>query len=311
MAQAVLFHSGKVPPAGWLAAIARLAPEIEVRTLDTLGDPAEIDVAISWRLPSGTFKHLTGLKLMQCSGAGVDQLLADPELPPDLPLARMVDPLQADEMVAFALWAVVEQHRDLARYRAAIQQQEWLFQPQTSMRSRRVGVLGLGAMGGKLAARLAALGFATAGWARTARTIPGVTVHHGAEGLAALLADSHILVNLLPLTRETRGLLNLSLFRQLPKGARVINLGRGPHLVEEDLLTALAEGHLASALLDVFTTEPLPEGHPFWSHPQITITPHIASLADPNHAAEQVVENIRRVRAGLPALNLVDRQLGY
>ncbi len=311
MAQAILFHTSKMLASRWLDAFARLEPALDIRTPANLGDPADIDVAVSWRLPPGTFPALPNLKLMQCTGAGVDQLLIDPELPPDLPVARMVDPLQADEMVAFAIWAVVDQHREMAVYRQDIAQQRWTFRPQRSMRKRTVGVLGLGSMGGVLAARLAALGFDVAGWSRSAKAIDSVTCYHGDQGLAALLSRAEILVNLLPLTPDTRGILGATLFAALPTGAMVINLGRGPHVNEADLLAALDQGHLASALLDVFSVEPLPDGHPFWTHPKITITPHIASLADPDHAAPQVIENIRRVRAGLPALNLVDRQAGY
>ena len=311
MALAILFHTSKMLASRWLAAFQRLDPDLDIRTPTALGDPAEIDVAVSWRLPPGTFSQLPNLKLMQCTGAGVDQLLIDPELPADLPVARMVDPLQADEMVAFAIWAVVDQHREMAFYRSEVVARRWTFRPQQSMRNRCVGVLGLGSMGGVLAARLALLGFDVAGWSRGEKTIAGVTCYHGDQGLAGLLARAQILVNLLPLTAVTRGILNSRLFAQLPPGAMVINLGRGPHLIEADLLSALDQGHLASALLDVFSVEPLPDDHPFWGHPKITITPHIASLADPDHAAPQVIENIRRVRAGLPALNLVDRSAGY
>jgi glyoxylate/hydroxypyruvate reductase A len=172
-------------------------------------------------------------------------------------------------------------------------------------------VLGLGAIGGDTAAKLASLGFQVAGWSRTPKALEGIESFHGEAGFLPFLQRTDILVCLLPLTPETTGVLDARAFAALPAGAYVINLARGGHVVEEDLLAAIDGGHLAGATLDVFQTEPLPNGHPFWAHPKVHVTPHIAGLTNPRTSAAQVIENIRRVRAGQPPLNLVDAARGY
>jgi glyoxylate/hydroxypyruvate reductase A len=171
--------------------------------------------------------------------------------------------------------------------------------------------MGLGAMGGEAARHLLAVGFAVASWTRSARAMPGIESYHGAEGLAPFLARTEILVCLLPLTPETRGILNKDLFRRLPRGAYLINAGRGGHQVEADILAALDDGPLAGVTLDVFATEPLPPESPFWLHPKVTVTPHNASVTNPRSAVRHVVESIRRVRAGEPLRHVVDPKVGY
>jgi glyoxylate/hydroxypyruvate reductase A len=177
--------------------------------------------------------------------------------------------------------------------------------------SRRVGVLGLGVLGRAVLERLSAFGFSCAGWSRSPQQIEGVETYAGQEQLPAFLARTDILICLLPLTDSTRGILSRPLFDLLPRGAALINVGRGGHLGQADLLRALADGQLGQAILDVCEPEPLPPGHPFWTHPRVTLTPHIASMTQPETAVETVIGNIRHHREGLPMIGLVDRARGY
>ncbi|MHA1564581.1 MAG: 2-hydroxyacid dehydrogenase, partial [Alphaproteobacteria bacterium] len=214
-------------------------------------------------------------------------------------------------MREYVLLAVLSYHRQAPAYHAQQQQNDWTehFQPPAAERS--VGIMGLGVMGQAAAASLAAHGFAVSGWSRGAKRIDNVRCFHGKQGLGPFLRATEILVCLLPLTSETENILDERLFAQLPTGASLINVARGAHLVEADLLEALASGQIAYATLDVFATEPLPGDHGFWRHPQITMTPHVASISDPRSVADQVIENIRRARDGETLLNQVDRLRGY
>ena|SRR5260221_4091536 len=215
---AVLFHSTVMSPQPWRDALRARDPSIDFRVYPDFGAPEEIDCLLAWRPPTGTFARLPNLKLIYGTGAGVDQLLVDPELPPDLPILRIVDPAQADEMTAYVMAVVLAQHRQLALYREQQRAAEWTMQPYRYVTDLRIGVMGLG---------------------------------------------------------------------------------------------ALDSGHLAGATLDVFRTEPLPAAHPFWRHPKIAVTPHVASLARPATAADQILDNLRRLAAGQPLINQVDRQAGY
>ena len=250
------------------------------------------------------------VELIFSLGAGVDQF--DLSLIPEhIPLLRMQEPGIVSTMQDYVLMMTLAIHRQLPGYIHQQQQQVYQVFDVWPTSHSRVGVLGLGQLGSAVASRLAANGFSCRGWNRSARLIDGVDVFSGEAQLADFLAGSDILICLLPLTNETRGILNRSLFEQLPKGASLINVGRGEHLVEDDLLSALESGQLQTAVLDVQHPEPLPENHPFWSHPAIVLTPHIASQTQPETAAAAVLDNIQRYRQGLPLKGLVDRQRGY
>jgi len=308
---AVLFSSTMVDPNPWREAIQAKSPGLEFRVFPEIGDPTDIEVSLAWRLPKGTFGQLTNLKLIYCTGAGVDQLFADPELPADIPIARIVDERQADDMACFVMWAVFDHHRKIQLYRAAQAKSEWLRGPIPTVTETRVGFLGLGALGAVAAERLAICGFSVSGWTRTGRDIPGVESFAGDAELDSFLAQTDCLVCLLPLTPQTENILNRDLFSKLPEGASLVNVARGGHLVDADLIEALDSGHLSGATLDVFRQEPLPADHPYWTHPKIVLTPHIASLAKAESVHSQVAENIRRLYAGEPLMNLVDRARGY
>ena len=273
--------------------------------------PGEIDIALVANPPAGALQGLAALKLIQSLWAGVDKLLTDPTVPADVPLARMVDPAMNQAMAETALWAVLSLQRGFFGY--AAQQRERRWQPHAPARAcdMTVAVLGLGQMGGCTALALAARGYRVLGWSTRGAALDGVATHAGAAALPQVLAQAHIVVNLLPLTPATTGLFNAPALAQMPRGAALVNLARGAHVVDADLLAALASGHIAHAVLDVFHTEPLPADHAFWSHPQVTVLPHVAAPTDPRSAALVVAANVRALRAGRPLSHRVARSRGY
>lgn len=259
----------------------------------------EIDVALVANPPPGSLRDLPKLRLIQSLWAGVDRLLGDTSVPVDVPLARMVDPLMNATMAQTALWAVASLQRDFFDY--AAQQRAGVWKQHRLRRADEitVAVLGMGEMGQAAARLLTQHGYRVIGWRRSAGP------------LAQVLAQADTVVNLLPLTPDTRGLLNAAAFAQMPRGASLVNLARGAHVVDVDLLAALASGQLKRAVLDVFSTEPLLPKHPFWSHPAITVLPHIAAPTDPRSAAVIAARNIAALRRGEPLQHLVDRARGY
>jgi glyoxylate/hydroxypyruvate reductase len=308
---ALLFVSDFDDPVAWRAALAGVAPDLEFRVWPQAGDVNDIDVALVWQPPSGLLASLPQLRLVQSLGAGIDHLLADPELPRTVPIARLVDPSLTRQMVTYVLLAALDHHRDMAAYRGAQAKGEWQPVLPQDTTACRIGVMGQGVIGAAAATAFAALQFDVAGWSRSPKAVPGVSAYHGKDGLEAFLARSDILICLLPLTDDTAGILDARLFAQLPAGAYVVNAARGGHLVEADLLAALDSGHLSGAWLDVFHAEPLPADSPFWQHPAITLTPHIGGWVLPDSGAETVVENWRRALSGKPIDNTLDLTRGY
>ena len=296
----------------WKAALLAVDPSLEIRLFPDAGNPAEIEAAVVWTAHDMMeLRRYPNLKLIVSMGAGVDHLLRPPGPPPGIPVARLKDLLLTSAMAEWVLLNVLRFHRQDPEYRALQQRKEWLELSAPSTAERRIGILGIGELGSASARVLTALGFPVMGWSRSAKTLPGVQTFHGADGLMAMAAQTDILICLLPLTPETRGVLNAKLLSALPRGAYVINGARGGHMVAEDMLAALDSGHLAGAALDVFEPEPLPAESRFWSHPKVFLTPHAASITIPSSVAPQVVENIRNMRAGQPLINLVDFSLGY
>ncbi|WP_119165088.1 2-hydroxyacid dehydrogenase [Algihabitans albus] len=292
------------------SAFAAEDASVELLMPEEVDDPATIDFALAWRPPQGVLKRYPNLKVICSIAAGVDNILADPELP-DVPVVRMVDPEQAEAMALFVIWHVIWYQRRFDLYLEQQEAQVWRRQPQRSATDTTVAVLGLGRMGSVTAQRLAGLGYPTLGWARSPRTLEGVEVVSGGEGLETLLARADVVINLLPLTAETRGLLDGALFARMKPGAYLIQMGRGPHLVERDLLAAVDSGHLAGASLDVFEQEPLPPGHTFWTHPRILVTPHCASDATADLVAVQTLAAARAALAGTEIPNGVNKTDGY
>lgn len=307
----MLFAAFDVNSDDWLAEFKRQGEDVDLRIWPAAGEEAEIDYVFAWNTPPGGWRRFSGLKAIFSLGAGVDRILSDPALPEGVPVVRMVDPGLVAGMREYVALHVLRHHRlldELARQQA---DHEWRPIQAPLAGQRRVGVLGLGQLGGACAASLAALGFDVAGWTRTPRDAPGIATFSGPAGLAAIAARSEILVNLLPLTPATEGILNASLFEQMPRGAAIVNVGRGAHLVEPDLLSAMWTGQISGATLDVFRIEPLPPEHAFWDEPGITITPHNAAPTIPGSAVATLLANLRAFEAGEPVRDVVDRARGY
>ena len=307
----LLFQSENDDPGPWRSALTRALPELEFRVWPELGRAEDIDYALVWKPPPGMLKGLPRLKAILSLGAGVDHLLLDPQLPRGLPITRMVDAGYAAQMSEYALYGVLHFHRCMDRYAQQQRRGEWRQLPAVPSQERAVGALGLGVLGADFARKAAALGFRVLGWSRSPKRIAGVETFQGPAELKRFLARTEILVNLLPLTAETEGILNARTFARLPHGAFVINIARGAHLVETDLLAALDSGQLSGAMLDVFAREPLPSDHPLWRHPRIVVTPHVAGQAIAALMVEQVVDNIRRIERKEAPLGLVDIERGY
>ncbi|MFZ2065506.1 MAG: glyoxylate/hydroxypyruvate reductase A [Xanthobacteraceae bacterium] len=294
----------------WRRAFAAAMPELEVCVWPDVGDPAAIDIAAVGAMPPGALAKFPNLRLILSLTAGVDTLLSDPALP-DVPIARTADPDGDTMMNETALLHVLRHHRYMPDYLAAQQRCEWIRRPIKAARERPVGVMGLGSVGLAIAKTLVAIGFPVAGWVRQPRSADGVEIFSGGEQLDAFLARSEILLNLLPLTPQTHGIVNAALLKALPKGAAFINLGRGDHMVEADLIAALDSGHLAAATLDVYPVEPLPKDSPLWRHPKITVMPHVARRLVPEEVVARICAVIRDFRAGRPLGQPVDRKRGY
>lgn len=294
----------------WARIFATEAPEIPFHLWPDIGDPEQVRYLAAWQPPEDIRTVFPNLEVLFSTGAGVDQFPLH-QLPADLPVVRMVEPGIIGGMVSYVCWAVLDLHRDMPAYRRQQQAASWQpIQVQTPQQCR-VGVLGLGSLGQAVLTALHGLGFDCAGWSRSAHHLDSIPCYAGQGELSAFLARTDILVCLLPLTDATRGFLNRDLFAQLPRGARLVHVGRGPQLVNADLLSALADGQLTHAVMDVTEPEPLPPDHPFWHHPAISLTPHTASMTQPETAARVVLDNLRRHARGEPMIGLVDRVRGY
>ncbi len=303
----ILFASQKEKAEFWFPLLQKALPADRLYAWpDT--NSGDIDVALVATHPKSTFANLPKLKLIQSMWMGVENIIDDPELPRGVPVARLIDPGMVAAMGEMVIAHVLDWHRHLYCYRKFQEEKVWKRRRQYLASDRTIGILGLGELGGSIAAKLRAMNFDVAGWSRKPKQLEGVVC---ATDLDEVLSRSDAVVCLLPLTPETRGILNKDRIRRIRKDGCVINVARGGHLVIPDLLAALDSGHLAHAYLDVFETEPLPPESPLWSHPGITITPHIAALTEPRTSVGKIAENIERLRRGEAPLNLVDFAAGY
>lgn len=294
----------------WAQLFSEHAPEFEFRHRSDMDDPAAVEYLLAWKPPSDLVARFPNLRAVFATSAGVDQF-DFAAIPASIPVVRMFDPQIHAGVVEYATFATLYLHRDIDRYRCQQAESRWQPWLPKAAADRSVGILGLGALGRAVAERLMALGFSVSGWARSPHKHDGVACFHGPNGLARMLANTDILICLLPLTDATHGLLGMDLFRQMSHGAALVNMGRGGHLVENDLCRALDDGQLRAAVLDVFDTEPLPANHPFWHDERILITPHIAAMTNPDTAFAVLVDNLRRHRSGEPMTGTVDRGRGY
>ena len=297
--------------AEWLELLQAALPNERFVTTRQAAEDHLIDVAVVANPPQDALHNLPNLRFIQSLWAGIDALLSDATLPADVPLARMVDPAMNAAMAETALWAVLSLHRGYFECAAAQLERRWQAVAQTRANEISVAVLGMGQMGRGVALNLVRSGYRVMGWSLKAALAEGVDTHHGESTLKQVLGAADIVVNLLPLTAATRAILNAASFAQMRRGASLVNLARGAHLVDADLLHALNIGQLNRAVLDVFHTEPLPIDHPFWTHPKVTVLPHVAAQTDRRSAVQVVAQNIALYRAGAEPKYLVNRQLGY
>lgn len=306
----ILFASEGLAVGSWAEAVRALRPGLDVVDWRDPVDPEAIGFALLWKRPTTGLGRYPNLRAIQSLGAGVNQL--DPAtLPAGVPLARLVDPHLTECMVDYAIAAVFRHFRGFDRFERLARARRWAYEAPPTRPDFPVGVMGLGKLGGAVADRLAGLGFPVSGWSRTTREHPRVTCFAGQAGLPAFLRGVRLAVCVLPLTPETEGILNRETLGMLAPGSHLVNMGRGGHLVEPDLVDLIRSGHIAGATLDVFRTEPLPADHPFYDVPEILITPHVAGAPNPRTAAPRIVENFERAMAGLPLLDAVDRERGY
>ncbi len=308
---ALLLHPGPVPLLELQQALHAQLPEVPVHVWPELGDAGAIEYALVSRIPEGAFARLPALRLVGSLHAGVDHLLRDVSLPASVPLTRPMAEHGDDLMNEYILAQVLQHHRHLPAYAAAQRACRWDKRMPVPARDRRVGFLGFGAMAAPAAKLLARVGFDVAAWARRPRADAPVPVFHGGAGLSELLARSQILVNLLPLTHQTESIIDARLLAQLPRGAALVNVGRGEHVVDEDLMAALDSGQLSGATLDVFRQEPLPVDDPLWRHAGVQITPHACRKVDVREVVAQFAAEVQRERSGAPLRHAVDRASGY
>lgn len=306
----VLYQGSPARAGAWAEVFAAEAPDLAFHLWPGAGDLGAVEYLIAWHPPAELLASLGNLKVLFSYGAGVDHIGLS-RVPSHVPIVRMVEAGLVSGMVEFVTMAVLALHRNIPDYISAQHAGVWRPMDSVPATARRVGVMGLGVLGQAVLAALSPFGFPLNGWSRTPKGLASVNCYDGPAGLGLFLSRTDILICLLPLTAATRGILDSRVFGELPPGASVINVGRGGHLDNQALLDALKSQHLAGAILDVCDPEPLPEGHPFWGHPRILLTPHIASLTRSETAARAVIENIRRHQQGQPVLNAIDRTKGY
>lgn len=307
---AILVLSNPLPSTPFAEALRHAAPGIEVWTETDAPSADAVEAILAWRMKPGVLPKYPNLRVLCSTGAGVDKLLVD-DLPAHVPVTRVVDPAQGVEIAQYVVQQTLTFTRDAALYARQQAESLWKRHPVRLSSHCRVGIMGMGAVGQAIARAFNPLGYPVAGWSRTPRSVPGVQGHSGADGFARFLAQTDILVCALPLTPETHSLMNHGTLSLLPKGAFVINVGRGEQLVEADLRALLDEGHLAGAALDVFEREPPVQGNWVWQHPRVVATPHIAAQASFDVVAQQCVDALRSTRAGRTPELAVDRRTGY
>jgi glyoxylate/hydroxypyruvate reductase A len=303
----ILFSSTKEKPEFWFPLLQKLLPEDRFFAWPDING-GDIDIALVATHQPGTFAQLRKLRLIQSLWMGVENIVNDTHLPPGVPVSRLIDPGMVAAMGETVIAYVLDWHRHFYCYRTFQDQKLWKRRRQYLASDRTVGILGLGELGSSIAAKLRAMDFHVAGWSRRPKSLDGVYCSTDLEDVAG---RSDVLVCLLPLTEKTRGIVNSKILSLVRKDGCLINVARGGHVVIPDLLAALDSGHLAHAYLDVFEPEPLPADSQLWSHPGITLTPHIAALSEPRTSVAKIAENVERIRRGEKPLSTVDFTAGY
>lgn len=295
-------------PNVWIESLRKNQPDIDLQIYPEIDRPEEVEMALLWQHPPGYLSNFPNLKLISSLGAGVDHILSDKAVPESMPIVRIVDEKLTWSMTNYVVMGVLNFHRQITRYQRDQKRKVWdMSTPEIPV---KIGVMGVGALGGDVLDKLNYMGFSVCGFGFSEKEdFP--YPYYSKNKLDDFLKEINVLVCLLPLTPDTEGILNLDLFKKCNPGTFLINVARGKHLVEEDLIPALDKGYLSGALLDVYRVEPLPEAHPFWGEERIQLTPHIASVTNPEAAAPQIIDNYRRMKSNRPLNNLVNRQKGY
>ena len=307
----ILFCSDLDAPEPWRRALARAFPHMGFRVWPDVGARDEIRYALAWRQQRGSLADLPNLKAILVMGAGVDGVLRDPELPAGVPVLRLLDAGMAVPMAEYALHALLHFHRGMPDYLAQRAEAKWQPLPWSLVSDWPVGVLGLGVIGSVIAQRIAAMGYPVAAWVGHERASDDIQIFAGHSRFADFLARSRVVVNVLPLTEQTENILDARAFAAMPRGGYVVNIGRGAHVNDEDLIAAFDTGQLGGAMLDVFREEPLSPSHEFWRHPKIIVTPHVAAPTIVDTAEQQVIANIERLERGEMPIGVVSRERGY
>lgn len=314
MAKSILFathYPDYVDVGRWVRTMQEGLPGVSVHVWPETGNPDDIRLVVGDYSPDGFYASLKNLKCIMYIGAGVDALFRDPNYPRHIPLVRSQSDAITFQVAQYVVLQILDHHRHGAAYRAQQARGEWRPIPTADTRNLTVGMLGYGRIGKKSALALRELEFQVRGWSRTPKEAePGIVLGHGADGLRQMLAASDYVVCALPLTPQTRGIVNRDTIAQMKRGAFLINVGRGGHVDDDDLLAALDSGHLSGAALDVFSPEPLPGGHRYWSHPLVTLTPHVANFWV-DGSLPQIIDLWTRIERGLLPENRVDPELGY
>lgn len=292
-------------------AIQELDPNVDVEVWPRVDKKERVNFAVCWNHPEKVLGNYPNLRAVSSLGAGVNHLLDDESLPNDIPISRLITDSLQSQMGDYVLNAITNYRLHTYRYFDQKRTGDWKPHGNISKASTPVGIMGLGEMGLHVATLLSQQGYKVNGWSRSKKELDGVSTFAGNDELDAFLNETKVLVNLLPLTEETDGILDLDLFKKLKKPGYLINVGRGSHLVEEDLIYAFDMDYLEGACLDVFEEEPLPKNHTFWNRPQIMVTPHVAAITPAEEAAKVIVENYKRAMSGMELMFEVDREKGY
>lgn len=295
----------------WLSAMHAFDSNLDIRVWPDIGNIDEIDFVLVWRHPMGVLSQFTKAKAIASLAAGVDHIMEDSDLPKNIPIVRVLDPYMANDIVQYVLTTVLFYIKRMELWEEHQKEKIWDRKPPFNFSDHTIGVMGLGYLGSKAVNALHSIGLNVIGWSNSPKALGSIKTFTGKEEFNHFLSQTNVLVCMLPLTQETKSILNQKTFSLLRQHAYVINLGRGGHLVDDDLIVALDSGQLSGACLDVFYKEPLPQDHPFWVHPKVRITPHIASVTNAMTAAQQVYDNYLRAMAGEELLNLVDVSKGY
>ncbi|MBT4653655.1 MAG: glyoxylate/hydroxypyruvate reductase A [Thiotrichales bacterium] len=296
----------------WSSGLQEAMPEIDIKVYPDEGDVNDIEYAVVWKHPRGILKKYPNLKAILSLGAGVDHIISDSELPKGLPIVRLVDKKLTHEMCLHSLHWVLHFHSNQYLYRIQQQSREWIQQSSVQSEDRTIGIMGLGNIGKAIGDSLVNLDFKVIGWgARPKNSTGEIEYYYGHEQLSEFLSQTDILINILPLTENTKNILTKNELKLLPKGSFIINIGRGGIINENDLLSFLNSGHINAAALDVFAQEPLPENNSLWGHSSVYITPHIAGQSNPGSAAKTIAENIRLIEKGESPYPIYSLNSGY